>query len=143
MAKKKKEKAVEHVAIKNKKGDDLMLKAGDLIFCLSNYTVDKATVESVNKETKVATLSNMVQLSAIVYNNNTLIRLETKSNTNATYKLWSDEVEEEYNYWLAKKGMKVMVNCISSSVDNLSKADTVSVYKKLKKIIDKYELVIN
>lgn len=124
------------------KGKETLLKKGDQVLCVTQYNVDKAEVIEIDTKAKVATLSNQVKIASTVYNNGALIRVGNTP-ANATYKLWSDEVEAEYQYWLAKKGMKVAVGCISSAVDTMPKADLVAVYKKLRKIIDKYNLVIS
>jgi len=119
--------------------NEQLLKVGDQVLCVTMYSVDKATVEKVDKDTKVALLSNQTKLSAIVNSGGTLTRIgDTK--INSSYKLWSDSVEDEYQYRLAKQGIKLLLNSITSSVDDIAKVDLVTIYKKLKKITIKYNL---
>jgi len=135
-----KAKSVKAVEVPITKGEQL-LKVGDNILCVTTYSVDKATVEDIDKTSKVATLSNQIKLSAIVNSNGALIRIgDTK--TNASYKLWSDSVESEYNYRVAKQGIKLLLNAISSSVDDIAKTDLVAIHSKLKRLTSKYNLNI-
>jgi len=143
MAKKKKNSMVvrDTPKIPFVKAPEVLLRIGDEILCVTQYTVDKSFVKEVNRETKVALLGNQVKLSAIIHSNGVLTRLGV-TNVNATYKLWSDEVEKEYQYRIAKQSMKTLLNAISTGIDSLAREDTVTIYKKLKKLSKKFNIII-
>ena len=111
------------------------LKVGQEIFYLTNYTLDKTKVESVNKDTGIAILENQVKVS--LYLNQGFVT-PISHDSKAIIRVWSDEVAKEYDYQLAWRNIPTLANGLVTLSKEMGKDNVINIYNKLKKLVSKY-----
>lgn len=125
--------------IKPKAGvdDPGKLKVGMEVLYMTNYTLDRCTVLEVLRKTDLAILSNQIKVSLSINSNGTL---NMKSGDGkAVLRVWSEDVENEFNYQLAIRNIPNLTMAITKLSKDLGKSDVINIYNKLKRIEKKYE----
>lgn len=143
MAKKKKYQHKDP-KIFNEKPENLdglkRLKGGELVFYRNLYLIDKCKVESVDKKSGVATLSNGVKVSSGILPNNNLLRLGTTTE-NTVIKLWDDSCDSEFDYVQSKYFIRGFIERLSSFKENCKDKDTIcKLSEKLRKLSEKFDI---
>jgi hypothetical protein len=119
------------------------IKEGDEILYISGYTVDKTSVERVVKEDKLkktpgyAVLANQIRVKTEISTEGYLKRVDG-FNTNCNIRVWSEQAELEYNYFLAKISLKNNCNELIKAINNMGKESLIKVDEKVKRLIQKY-----
>lgn len=99
---------------------------GDILLCYSSYHVEKAKVVSIDGGTMV--LDNQIRVDR------DLNILNTKNPD-----IHVEEMDyDRYRYLHARSMMDKVLYKINSKFKKLDKEDTVKVYDKLKRIVEKY-----
>lgn len=127
---KKKDKVASKVEVSVKK-----VKVGDLFLYLTEFTVDKAEVISIDKDKDIAILSNRIQISTFLSTNGLAKRVGSfDTNKWCSIKAWSDQVDDEFNYYTSLRGIPKILDDIKGSIKSLKKEDVIAIHRKLSKI---------
>lgn len=114
-----------------------LLKEGQKILYLSQYTLDCPTVIQVNRKEDLAILSNQIKVSSVINLNGTLS--PKNSDSRAVLRVWSEETEAEFNYQTAIRGIPNITLALNKLSKELGNLDVVNLHHKLTKLLNKYE----
>ncbi|MEG1415656.1 MAG: hypothetical protein RSC49_03530 [Clostridium sp.] len=103
------------------------------------YLFDKCSVESVDKKTSTAMLSNGVKVSRGILNDGHLLRIGTTTES-TEIKIWDETCELEQRYFLGKRFLNRFVDKLKKDMDNMGKAEVAALADKLEKVEKKYML---
>lgn len=115
--------------------EESLLKMGQNVLYLTDYTVDKATVDKVDKEKKQVTLSNGIKLNAVIPASGMLISLN--SSRQATIMPWDEHAESVYEYTVAKRNIPTQLRALENAISKggLGREDTIKVSVRLEKLL--------
>ena len=120
------------------KGVLATIKEGTEVLYLTRFTVDKCKVVSVSKKEDVAVLSNQLKISKKITSAGFLTQIGGNP-LNTTLKVWSPEVEEEYEYEVAKRSITtIMENLKRVANTSLTRQEVVLLVNKLKRLNNKF-----
>lgn len=115
------------------------LKEGTVVMYKTLYLFDKCSVESVDKKTSTAMLSNGVKVSRGILNDGHLLRIGTTTES-TEIKIWDETCELEQRYFLGKRFLNRFVDKLKKDMDNMGKAEVAALADKLEKVEKKYML---
>ncbi len=115
------------------------LKVGDSVFYLTPYTVDKTQVEKIDVKNNTCILKNQVKVSTTIMPDGSINRIGDFKEK-ATIKIWSDSVEDEYIYHVAKKSIPNDLATLNSMIADLPKDSVIVISNKIKKLINKFKI---
>jgi transcriptional regulator NrdR family protein len=120
------------------KGVLATIKEGTEVLYLTRFTVDKCKVVSVSKKEDVAVLSNQLKISKKITSAGFLTQIGGNP-LNTTLRVWSPEVEEEYEYEVAKRSITtIMENLKRVANTSLTRQEVVLLVNKLKRLSNKF-----
>lgn len=120
------------------KGVLATIKEGTEVLYLTRFTVDRCKVVSVSNKEDVAVLSNQLKISKKITSTGFLTQIGGNP-VNTTIRVWSPEVEEEYEYEVAKRSITtIMENLKRVANTSLTRQEVVLLVNKLKKLNNKF-----
>ena len=114
------------------------IKEGTEVLYLTRFTVDRCKVVSVSNKEDMAILSNQLKISKKITSTGLLTQIGGNP-INTTLRVWSSEVQEEYEYEVAKRSITtIMENLKRVANTSLTRQEVVLLVNKLKRLDNKF-----